>query len=288
MILVTGATSRVGRAIITELLAQQVPVRALVHKPEDIKKFTAIGAEAMVADISQPASIRPALRDIDRVYLITTNSPQQPEQERLFAEEARKAGVQHLIKQSELGANTQSDGILLRLQGEAEQAIRGSGIPYTFLRPCAFMQNIPMFYAHSIIANSTMHDIFANTPICYVDARDIGMLAAHILTEKGHTHLGKAYEVTGPEAISSTQLAEKFSALLGRQIQYTSISDEDAKQNFLQFFPAWTVDAVVSLLRFYRLGGATSVTQEIERITGRKPRTIDAFLAENIQMFQGS
>jgi uncharacterized protein YbjT (DUF2867 family) len=117
-----------------------------------------------------------------------------------------------------------------------------------------------------------------------VDARDVGAVAAHLLTEEGHQD--QEYEVTGPEALSCGQVAEIFSTLLGVPVRYTAISDEEAQQVFLKRYAAWTAHAVLTLLQFYRQGGGAGVTRVIEEVTAHKPCTVVTYLTEHLQTFQ--
>src|SRR5712692_7192411 len=194
MILVTGATSTVGKAVIKELLARKVLVRAFLRKPVDAAKLQAQGVEAFLGDMTKQASVAQALQGIESVYLITPVAEYLLETEGLWAQEGKKAGIRHLIKQSEIGADPQSLSPLLQYHGRAEDAIRTSGVPYTILRTLYFMQNFAPIYAP-----------LADARMSYVDARDVGAVAARLLTKEGHQY--QEYEVTGPEAITCTQLA---------------------------------------------------------------------------------
>ncbi|GHO77925.1 hypothetical protein KSD_56960 [Ktedonobacter sp. SOSP1-85] len=133
MILVTGATSAVGKAVIKELLARQVSVRAFVRKPVDAAELQAQGVEAFLGDMTKQASVAQALQGIESVYLITPVEEHLLETEGLWAQESKKAGIRHLVKQSEIGADPQSFSPLLCDHGKAEDAIRSSGVPYTIL-----------------------------------------------------------------------------------------------------------------------------------------------------------
>ena len=284
MILVTGATSAVGNAVIEELLARKIPVRAFVHQPSAAERLEAQGAEVFVGDITEHASAERALQGIERVYLISPATEQLFAIEQLWAEEARKAGIHYVVKQSEIGAHPQSFSPLLQHHGRAEEAIRTSGVPYTILRTLYFMQNFGPMYAHSIITSGMIFAPLGNARISYVDARDVGAVAAHLLTEEGHRY--QECEVTGPEALSCGQLAEIFSTILDVPVRYTAISDEDALQVLLKRYSAWTAHAVLTLLQFYRQGGGASVTRVIEEVTAHKPCTVVTYLTEHPLTFQ--
>ena len=284
MMLVTGATSAVGTAVLKELLARNIPVRAFVHQPAAAERLEAQGAETLVGDMTEPASAQKALQGIERVYLISPATEQLFAIEHLWAEEARKAGIHSIVKQSEIGADPQSFSPLLQQHGRAEAAIRTSGVPYTILRTLYFMQNFGPMYAQSIRTSGMICAPLDDARISYVDARDVGAVAAHLLTEEGHQD--QQYEVTGPEALSGEQLAEIFSAVLNMPVRYTAISDEEAQQAFLKHYSAWMAHAVLTLLQYYRQGGGARVTRVIEDITAHKPRTVVTYLTEHLQTLQ--
>lgn len=286
MILVTGATSAVGKAVIKELLARKVLVRAFLRKPVDAAKLEAQGVEAFLGDMTKQASVAQALQGIESVYLITPVAEYLLETEGLWAQEGKKAGIRHLIKQSEIGADPQSLSPLLQYHGRAEDAIRTSGVPYTILRTLYFMQNFAPMYAHSIITRGMIYAPLADARMSYVDARDVGAVAARLLTKEGHHY--QEYEVTGPEAITSTQLAEIFSSLLHTPVHYATISDEETEKALLGRYSPWRARAVVTLLQFYRQGGGNLVTPVVDEVTGRKPCTAAAFISEHLQSFQAA
>lgn len=286
MILVTGATSAVGKAVIKELLARKVLVRAFLRKPVDAAKLQAQGVEAFLGDMTKQASVAQALQGIESVYLITPVAEYLLETEGLWAQEGKKAGIRHLIKQSEIGADPQSLSPLLQYHGRAEDAIRTSGVPYTILRTLYFMQNFAPMYAHSIITRGMIYAPLADARMSYVDARDVGAVAARLLTKEGRQY--QEYEVTGPEAITCTQLAEIFSSFLHTPVHYATISDEETEKALLGRYSPWRARAVVTLLQFYRQGGGNLVTPVVDEVTGRKPCTAAAFISEHLQSFQAA
>ena len=162
--------------------------------------------------------------------------------------------------------------------------MRTSGVPSTILRTLYFMQNFGPMYAQSIRTRGMLYAPLANARMSYVDARDVGAVAAHLLTEEGHQD--QEYEVTGPEALSCGQVAEIFSTLLEVPVRYTAISDEEAHQALLKRYSAWTAQAVLTLLQFYRQGGGARVTRVIEEVTAHKPCTVVTYLTEHLQTFQ--
>jgi uncharacterized protein YbjT (DUF2867 family) len=287
MILVTGSTGGIGREVVRELAALGAEFRALVRKNTNADKLSAQGVETVLGDFAQPHSIRTALQGIERVFLLSPSSPMQTDFEGALVDEAKNAGVKHIVKLSVLGANSQSNSALLKWHSQSEQKIKASGIAYTFLRPNSFNQNWVPIYAPSVVADGMIYAPAEDCKISWVDTRDIGAVAARVLTESEHE--GNTYEITGPDALSYAQIAEKLSALVGKKVTYISVPDDGAQQAMISSgTPDWYADALVGLYQFYRQGGGAVVTDTVEQITKTKPRSLDAYLEENAQAFKGS
>jgi hypothetical protein len=139
------------------------------------------------------------------------------------------------------------------------------------------MQNFELMYARSILTQGMMYAPLADARMSYVDARDIGAVAAHLLGEEKYQY--KEYDVTGPEAITCTQLAEIFSSFLHTPVHYATISDEETEKALLGRYSPWRAHAVVTLLQFYRQGGGNLVTPVVDEVNGTTQQWRAASLA---------
>ena len=286
MILVTGSTGNVGSKLLTELITRKATVRALARKREDVERLKALDIEAVGGDITDRESIRAAMQGVTHLYILTPSNPQLAVNESMLVDEAKKAGVQHIVKHSVLGANVDAICPFTSIHARAEEEIQASGIPYTFLRLNSFMQNFVTSHARSIAEQNTFYEPLADAKVSHVDTRDIAIAAANVLTETGHE--GRAYDITGPEALTDTQIAEKLSILLGKQITYTPVPDEAMRRGLLAAgLPDGYADSIVKLYQFYRQGGGAPVTSDLEQLIHQKPRTMDAYLQENRAAFKG-
>ena len=284
MILVIGSTGNVGSKLLKELTARQAKFRALVRKYNDIERLSTQGIETVHGDVTDVESIQKALQGVDRVYILTPSSPQLPEIEATLVEEAKKAGVQHIVKQSVLGADIHAHCPFTSVHAYAEEAVKASGIAYTFLRLNSFMQNFVTLHARTIAEQGRFYEPLGDARLSHVDTRDIAAAAATVLTEEGHE--GRVYDITGPESLSNYQLATLLSTLLDRQVTYISTSDEDLRHILLSSgMSSWYADSLVKLYQFYRQGGGASVTGDLEQLIRRPPRTMAAYLQENIEAF---
>jgi uncharacterized protein YbjT (DUF2867 family) len=167
-----------------------------------------------------------AFKSIDKLFLLTHPSSKTVEHESNLVNEAKKAGVGHIVKQSLMGADLKADVELMRLHRQAEQIVEESGIPFMFLRPNEFMQNFVNFHSHSIKNNNTFYLPAQDAKVSIVDVRDIARVAVKALTTDGKgIYDNKAYLITGPEAISYYQAAKILTTVTGKKIDYINISD---------------------------------------------------------------
>ncbi len=284
MILVAGSTGNVGQHVVGELMAVNAPFRALAHSRAKADVLGAQGIEAVVGDFADRESIRAALQGIERVFLLLPDSPMRVNLEKDFLAEARQAAIKHVVKLSILGANSHAAAPTLKWHGQGEKQLEASCLAYTHLRVNWFMQAMLTDQAQSIAQEGTIYQLHDEAQVSILDTRDVGAVAARILTESGHE--GRTYEITGPEALNFSQIAEKLSTHLGKPVVYSRISDAMAWQNMLaNGIPAQTAYNYLTLFQYHRQGGGAVLTGFVEILAGRPPRTLDGFITENIQMF---
>lgn len=265
-----------------ELLKAGAPVRGMYRSSEDAAKAPK-GANPVIADFADRASLDRALEGVDRVYLACGPIPQLVELESNMVDACREHNVKHLVLSSSLGADTY-DKSFPAWHRKVEERVRASGIPATILRPESFMQNITTYFAGTINSQDAFYAAGGESPIAFIDVRDIGAVAAMILTSDGHG--GKTYTLTGPEALNYTQVAEKLSALLGRAVKYVALTQEQLRQSMRDVgMPSWQVDALADLQAYYTDGAGGKATSDVGDVLGREPIRMDQFLAENVSAF---
>ena len=277
MILVTGASGNVGSSVLRELLRMGAPTRAMYRSDLEAAKAP-IGANSVIADFADRTSLDRALDGVDRVYLVCSPIPELVELESNVADACRERGVQHLVLNSAQGAGTY-DKSFPRWHFQVEQRVLRSGVPATILRPESFMQNIANFYAGSIKSDRSFYAAGGDAPIAFVDVRDIAAVAAKVLTSDGHA--GKTYTLTGPEALTYAQIAEKLSKLLGTTVKYVDISPQQLKQSMRDLgMPPWQVDALADLQAYYTEGPGAKITGDVQQVLGREAIRFDQFLRD--------
>ncbi|MBI2383240.1 MAG: SDR family oxidoreductase [Gammaproteobacteria bacterium] len=284
MILVTGSTGNVGREVVRELHARGAQFKCLVRNPDKAAVLEGAGVATVTADMDDPASLEPALAGIETLFLLAAPSSRLMLQELNTVLAAKRAGVRRLVKISVILADRASAATFMRDHGRVEHAIESAGIPATFIRPTGFMQNLAPSFGGAVANGYPIYAPAGDARVSWVDLRDVAAVAATVLTQDGHEQ--RVYELTGGEAFSYADIAALLSGLLGRKVEYGNVTDAAAEQAFRGVgADPWLAHALVSLYQSYRQGHFAAVNGNIERLTGQPPRTLDAYLRENLQAF---
>jgi uncharacterized protein YbjT (DUF2867 family) len=275
MILITGASGNVGREVVKQALILGLRIRATFQSAAIAAKAPA-GLEGVIMDYTKPETIRPALHGVERIFLVAPPIRDLPALEANFIQEVQTAGRKHIVKLSALGGR---ESMFPSGHRDSEENIEASGLPYTFLRPNGFMQNLVNYNAGTIRSQNTFYGCQGSGAVSMVDIRDIAAVAVMILAATGHE--GKSYILTGGESFTNEQVAEKISRVAERKISYVDLPATEFKKGILSSgTPEWSADALIDLHRFYRAGKASLVTDDVERLTRRKPITFGRFVQD--------
>jgi uncharacterized protein YbjT (DUF2867 family) len=286
MILITGATGTVGREVIGELQRLGATgVRALVRDPARASFIREAGFETVEGDFDRPETLDAALEGVERAFLLTPPSPHTVAQHAAFIEAAKRAGVRRVVKLSAVGADSSAPEGFGKWHGQSEELLRSSGLGWTILRPNFFMQNL-LGQAGAIAAQGAVYQPVGDARASFIDVRDIAAVAARTLTDEGHE--GETYVLTGPEALSYTDVAAKLSEATGRPVAYVAITPEQFREGALaQGLPEWLVSALERLNELAVSGDAEEVTEDVRRVGGREPKTFDEFARDHAKAFRG-
>ena len=278
MILITGATGTNGKEIIRHVTAMGQRVRALVRKPAEAAKLDGSKIEVAAGDFDLPETLDAALQGVEKAFLLTPVAEHFVQWQKDFIEAAQRAKIRHLVKFSGMGADPRSASELLRLHAETDDLLRSSGIPFTILQPNSFHQNM-LSSANTIKAQGVFYLPLKDASQSTVDIRDISAVAARILTTFGHE--GKTYVITGPEALTYQQVAEKLSSLLDRKIQYVDVPISAAADGMRKSgMPDWNVRVVSELLAYFATGAATTVTDSVPSLLSRPATSFEQFVKD--------
>jgi uncharacterized protein YbjT (DUF2867 family) len=288
-ILVTGATGNIGSEVVKQLLgtAPAVSIKAAVHSSQNVKKVKdGDRVKVIPIDYNESDTLREALKDVDKLFLLTPDVSNAPDLASNAVTEAKKAGIRHIVKQSVMGADLEADVGTMRLHRQVEEIIEQSGIPFTFLRPNEFMQNFINFHSPSIKGNNAFYIPLEDAKVSLVDVRDIASIAVQSLIDEDK-HKNKTYLITGPEALSYHQVAEILSNTTGRKINYVNISDEEARTAMKEIgMSDWLINTVSELSDYFRKGKASEISSAVEEVTGNKPISFSQFANDYIDAFR--
>jgi uncharacterized protein YbjT (DUF2867 family) len=291
VILVIGGRSKIGAGLIGELLRRDQQVRVLMRTGEAVGGPGAgrgsgsrpVAAETVTGDLADEGSLVRAMQGIEKVFLLSSPHPDAVRWHRNAIDAARRTGVQLLVRSSIIGANRESPAEFISAHTACDRYLADSGLPHVIVRPNLFLQNIPGSTIPSIDASGNFYVDAGDARLSMVDTRDVAAVAALALTEPGH--VGARYDVTGPAALSYTDVAAELTGAMGRQITYVDAPDDAVRQGLLGAgLTQWFANALVDLYRDYRRSGtdgyAAQVTDTVERLTGRHARSLGDLLKE--------
>jgi uncharacterized protein YbjT (DUF2867 family) len=288
-ILVTGATGTVGGEVVRQLASTDstVNIKAAGHSLQKLEKnIEDDRVKSTQIDFNEPETLRDALKSTDKVFLLTPFQSDMLQYSSNMLEEIKNAGnIKHIVKLSVMGAEFEPGG---RLHLQAEKMIVGSGVPYTFLRPNAFMQNFVNFYSHIIKEKGILSVPAGDGKVSFVDARDIAAVAVQVLIGNNDgKYNSKTYDITGPEAISYNDAVNVLSEQLGKKISYVDVSKDDAIKAMKDIgLDEWLIDIILEGYNNLRKGYFSPVTAVVEEITGRKPISFNEFAKEHAEVFR--
>ena len=284
MICITGAGGTVGSEVIKQLESANAPFRAAYFSNEKAEAARARGIDASIIDYNRPESLRAAFHGCEKLFLLGPNAPNQTQIELNAVEAAKAVDVRHIVKQSVLRADEEAFA-LAKVHRPVEKAIESSGFEWTFLRSNSFMQNVVTFMGETIKAEGAFYSASGKARISHVDVRDIAEVAMKALIESDHE--GKAYTLSGPEALTYDELANELSKVLGRSISHISLSPSDLKNGMLeQGMPEEIADRILDLERYYREDQASRLSNDIKQVTGRDPRPFSQYARDYASMLQ--
>jgi uncharacterized protein YbjT (DUF2867 family) len=272
-ILVTGATGTVGGELVKALTARGgVTLRAAVRKSEEA--VLPPGATPAFFDYGDVASMKAALDGVDALFLLTPMVEDPASLGKVAVDLAKAARVKRVVKLSAFGAELEPGIAWTRHHRAVEKHIEASGIPWTFLRPNNFMQNLFTFSAVS--PDGAIYLPWGDAAVSFIDARDIAAVAATALLAEGHA--GKAYTLTGPASLTLGRIAAVLSDVSRRAIRYVDAPEAATRGALLGLhWPTWLIDGMMELHALDKAGKAAVVTGDVERITGRAPIAIEQF-----------
>jgi uncharacterized protein YbjT (DUF2867 family) len=287
MILVTGSPGNIGTPLAQHLLRQGRKIRLMVRNPKKqdqvVADLQSRGAEIAQGDFADSGSLAHCFAGVESAFLLVPVALETAEWKGNFVRAAEKNGVEHIVNLSVSGASSTTPIDLFRWHWEAEQTLESSGIAWTHLQPT----DLARFNIRSILptvqAQGAFYSSIGQGRVALVDEEDVAEVAAAALTQNGHE--GKKYVLTGPKAVTYSEIANALASRLGKPVNYIDIEPAQAKQAMVAAgLPDWVADFINDLRELEKSGGASGPTPDIQNLLGRAPRTleesIDATLSE--------
>jgi uncharacterized protein YbjT (DUF2867 family) len=279
--LITGATGDIGSKVVELLIQRGDRPRVFVRDAQKARSLFGDRVDVSVGDLADPESLRTPLKGVDEFFLVNTG-PEIPPRDEAAANAAKAAGVKHLVKLSSMDVQ---HGLAIGAWHErGEAAVRASGVPFTFVQPTGFMSNL-LAWAPSIKADGVVRTSTGEGRRAFIHSNDIAAVALEALTTRAYD--GESLAITGPEAFTFAEVTSKIAAAIGRPLTFQPISDEEAGKRYSRVSrSAEETEAHVFLWRAIREGRLATVTNNVERILGRKPIALDQWLIENGEAFR--
>jgi len=278
--LITGATGAVGSLVVERLIKRGERPRVFVRDEAKARARYGDRVDIFSGDLAHAETLALALRGADALLLVNSG-PNLAAQDETAANLAKATGAKHLVKLSSYDARENVGTGVWHAQGE--DAIRRSGIDFTFVQPSGFMSNA-LFWAKSIENEGVVRSCTGDGKIPFIDPRDIAEVVTEALSStKFH---GQSLGITGPEALSYPEMAAKIGSAIGRRIRFEPISEDDVRRTMASSGDSHAeIEAHLSIYCAIRKGLLARVTDTVERVLGRQPICFDRWIQENIAAF---
>lgn len=277
LVLVIGATGKVGSRVVKELAESGVNCRAATRRPEEARRWLPPGVEAVEFDYERPETFRPALDGADRLFLSVRPGDDDSDLTAIpLVEEAVGRGVRHIVSLTAMGVDRIADNSLRRI----ERRVETSGASWTHVRPNFFMQifAVPPLGA-DLQAGGTLQLPAADARVSYIHVRDVAAVAVRGLLDP--VHAGRAYTLTGSEALDHHEVVGALSRASGLTLRYVPLSEGEARRRMA----AAGLDCrrIERLIRFYalvRAGACSLVSPDVAQVLERPPIAFSTFARE--------
>jgi len=276
-ILVTGATGTIGQALINQLQTKNADFVAGVRNIDEAKKKLPSVNNFVEFDFSNSATYEGAVENVDRVFVL--GPPMEMHLDELvapFLDFLKSKEINRVVYLSALGSEYMKT---LTFHTTLTQKIKDDGFDFTILKPSFFAQNFKNYEGENITERGVVYVPAGDGKAAFVDVNDIAAVAATALTEDGH--VGKTYEITGPEALSYQDAAKLLSEVTGKQIVYPVPTPEEFTATLKQagapdFIAPYMID-VYSMISNHHVN---VVSNHVEQVTGNKPTALKSVLEQ--------
>ena len=271
--------------MVKELVKRGAKVRVLVRKQLEEGKLPT-GVEVAIGDLLDPVSVEQAMQGVDKLYLLNAVVPDELTQGLIAYDLAKRRKLQHIVYHSVFRVEHFKDVPHFASKLAIENAVREFEIPFTIIRPNYFNQNDATL--KDALTKAGIYPMpLGQVGISAVDIRDIAEAAAIALTSDGH--LGKTYNLNGPEVLSGPRMASIWSRLLGREIRYSGDNMDAFEEQMRKQGPPWSAFDIRMMFQGYLERGFAAEAGDVETLTallGHSPRRYEDFAAETATLWK--
>jgi len=281
MYFVTGASGKLGQLVAAELAQQGAAADVTLgsRNPDGLVSLTQQGFKTARFDFVAPDTMRTALTGHDRLLLISGDAPvdERIRQHKAAIDAAKAAGVKLIAYTSFTNASAKSLFTFARIHAETEAYIKASGLAYRFLRDNQYAENIASTVAHA--KETSAFAVYGSKgKVAYVTRADVAKAAvAALLTSPNG---GETFEITGPRAYDAAEIAEILSRKWGKPVTAAELPRDALVAIFKQLqWPPFVIEAIVSLHEASAAGELDQVSDDVRKLTGQEPESLESFLS---------
>ena len=288
MVLVTGATGKTGSPVVKQLLEKDFPVRAFVRRRDARSEhLEALGAKVVLGDFLDLVSVRSAMQGVKRVYFC---SP--PDGDRLLeaatnvAVAARDAGVEAVVNMSQISAREKASSPLARHHWLSENVLDWANIGASHIHPTYFAEMLYILSGRSIAEEGKIYLPYGDERHAPVSAEDIARVVVGILADP-KPHVGQHYVLTGPRNMTIAEMAEVFTKVLGKPVEYVNLPIEQWRRILVEKagLSEFLATHLAHVAQDHQDGVFSAKTDIVERIGGRPPQSLEDFIRANAKAF---
>ena len=279
-VLVLGATGNVGPHVVSGLLDLGVTPRVMVRDAARAQSLLGDGVEVLAGDVTDLGRLAATADGVDSVFLLSPHSFAMADLQLGVIRALRRTGVR-IVKLSGTSSAITPDGpYACREHWEVERVLQESGQPFVILRPNSFMQVlVGQLMMSALRATGTVVNPIGSSGISLIDARDVGAVAAQVLTR--HDWDGQTLSLTGPRPLGYAELAQLASARTGEPAALVDVTLDQVRASLVgRGMADWEADHFREMYELFKRGESEFVTDTVRQVSGAEPRTIEAFLDE--------
>jgi (4-alkanoyl-5-oxo-2,5-dihydrofuran-3-yl)methyl phosphate reductase len=278
--LITGATGDVGARVVRQLMARDIRPRIFVRSGDKAHALFGQAADIRVGDLADVSAVRSAMKGVRTLFLMNVG-PEIPQRDEAAATIAREEGVQRIVKLSSLDVE---QGLAIGAWHEkGEDAIRASGVAFTFVRPSGFMANL-LAWSQSVKTEGIVRSSTGNGGRPFIHSEDVAAVSVEALLSEDHAD--RILSITGPRSLTFGDATQIIAHAIGKALIYQTISDEEAGERYSRVSSSPDETAAhVALWRAIREARLAATTDQVEQILGRKPISLEHWASEHAHDF---